>query len=264
MKLHNCGMPTLIETSTLEECAKLCAELELDFIELNMNLPQYQLQKIDADYFKSIADKYGIYYTIHLDENLNVSDFNSYVAEAYRKTVADTIEIAKQLDIKILNMHMARGVYFTLPDRKVYLFSAYKEQYLKSIIDFRDMCEKAINNADIKICIENCDGYEDFQKEAIELLLDSKVFALTFDVGHNHSIGGTDEDFIMKHKDRLSHIHLHDAEGRKNHLALGTGEMDIEEYINLANEQNCRVVLETKTIDGLKKSVKWVKINLYA
>ena len=253
------GMPTLIETSTLEECAKLCAELGLDFIELNMNLPQYQLDKIDVKFFKSIADKYGIYYTIHLDENLNVCDFNSYVADAYIKTVADTIGIAKQLDIKVLNMHMAKGVYFTLPDRKVLIFSEYKEQYLKSIINFRDMCETAIGENDIKICIENCDGYEDFQKEAIELLLESEVFTLTFDVGHNHGIGGTDEEFIMKYKDRLHHIHLHDAKARKNHLALGTGEMDIQKYINLSKEQNCRMVLETKTIDGLKQSVEWLK-----
>lgn len=255
-------MPTLIETSTLEECVKLCSELGLDFIELNMNLPEFQLQKIDVDYFRSIAEKYGIYYTIHLDENLNVCDFNSYVAEAYKKTVADTIEIAKQLDIKVLNMHMAKGVYFTLPDRKVYLFSEYKEQYLKSIVDFRNMCESAIGENDIKICIENCDGYDEFQKEAIELLLDSKVFSLTFDVGHNFGIFGTDEEFIMKHKDRLSHIHLHDAEGRKNHLALGTGEIDIEKYLGFAKEQNCRVVLETKTIDGLKQSVEWLKKNI--
>lgn len=259
MKTHHYGMPTLIETRTPEECAKLCAELGLDFIELNMNLPQYQLDKIDLDYFKSIADKYGIYYTIHLDENLNVCDFNPYVTEAYIKTVVDTIEIAKQLDIKVLNMHMAKGVYFTLPDRKVLLFSEYKMQYLKSIIEFRDVCESAIGDADIKICIENCDGYEDFQKEAIELLLESNVFALTFDVGHNHGIGGTDEEFIMKHKNCLNHIHLHDAEGKKNHLALGMGEMDIEKYINLAKEQNCRVVLETKTITGLRQSVKWIE-----
>ena len=253
------GMPTLIETRTIEECAMLCSELGLDFIELNMNLPQYQLDKIDVAYFKSIADKYGVYYTIHLDENLNISDFNPYVAEAYKKTVADTIEIAKKLDTKVLNMHMAKGVYFTLPDRKVHLFSEYKEQYLKSIVDFRDMCENAISNADIKICIENCDGYTDFQKEAIELLLESNVFALTFDVGHNHGIDGADEEFIMKHKDRLHHIHLHDAQGRKNHLALGAGEIDIKKYIDIANEQNCRVVLETKTIDGLKQSVEWLK-----
>ena len=262
MKLVNYGMPTLIETSTLDECAKLCTESGLDFIELNMNLPQYQLDKIDVDYFKSIADKYGIYYTIHLDENLNVCDFNPYVAEAYIKTVADTIEIAKQLDINVLNMHMAKGVYFTLPDRKVYLFSQYKEQYIKSIREFRNMCETAIGDADIKICIENCDGYTDFQIEAIELLLESKAFALTFDVGHNHGVGGADEEFIMQHKDRLSHIHLHDAQGRKNHLALSTGEIDIEKYIILAKEQKCRVVLETKTIDGLKQSVEWLKKNI--
>ncbi len=259
MKLKNYGMPTLIETSTLEDCAKLCAELGLDFIELNMNMPQYQLNKIDVDYFKSIADKYGIYYTVHLDENLNVSDFNPHVAQAYIKTVDDTIEIAKQLDVKVVNMHMTNGVYFTLPDRKVYLFSEYKEQYLQSIVEFRNMCETVVGDADIKICVENCDGYEDFQKEAIELLLESKVFAMTFDVGHNHGIGGTDEEFIMKHKNRLHHIHLHDAKCKKNHLALGTGEMNIEKYINLANEHNCRVVLETKTVDGLKQSAEWLK-----
>lgn len=259
MKIYQYGMPTLIETSTLEECAMLCAEFGLDFIELNMNLPQYQLDKIDVKHFKGIAEKYGIYFTIHLDENLNVCDFNPYVAEAYIKTVADTIELAKQLDIKVMNMHIAKGVYFTLPDRKVFLFSEYKAQYLKSIIEIRNMCVNAIGDADIKICIENCDGYEDFQKEAIELLLESKVFALTFDVGHNHGIGGADEEFIMKHKDHLKHIHLHDAQGRKNHLALGTGEMNIEKYLNLAKEQNCRVVLETKTIDGLEQSVESLK-----
>ena len=102
----------------------------------------------------------------------------------------------------------------------------------------------------------------EIQKEAIELLLESNVFALTFDVGHNHGIGGTDEEFIMKHKKRLSHIHLHDAQGRKNHLALGTGEMDIEKYLSLAKEQNCRVVLETKTIDGLKQSVEWLNKSI--
>ncbi len=255
-------MPTLIETVTIEESAKLCSEMGLGFIELNMNLPQYQLPMIDVDYFRSIADKYGLYYTIHLDENLNISDFNTYVAEAYIKTVAEAIEIAKQLNIKVLNMHMAKGVYFSLPDRKVYLFSEYKEQYLKSVAKFRSMCENTVGNYDIKICIENCDGYDVFQKEAIELLLESEAFALTFDVGHNHSIGGYDEEFVLKHKDRLCHIHLHDAEGGKNHLPLGTGEADIIKYLSLAIEKNCRVVLETKTIDGLKKSVEWIKKSI--
>ena len=106
------GMPTLIETSSLEESAALCRKLKLDFIELNMNLPQYQLAEIDIPYFKEIADKYDIFYTIHLDENLNISDFNPYIAEGYRRTVTDTIELAKKLSIAVINMHLSCGVYF--------------------------------------------------------------------------------------------------------------------------------------------------------
>ncbi|WP_259473503.1 hypothetical protein [Clostridium estertheticum] len=39
MKKIDFGMPTLIETNSIESCVKLCKELGLDFIELNMNLP---------------------------------------------------------------------------------------------------------------------------------------------------------------------------------------------------------------------------------
>lgn len=252
------GMPTLIETNSLEECAALCKELQLDFIELNMNLPQYQLDQIDVTKFTEIADQYGIFYTIHLDENLNISDFNPYIAEGYRHTVADTIELAKQLGVPVINMHLSRGVYFTLPDRKVYLFSEYREQYLESIVNFRKMCTDAIGNSGIKICIENCDGFPQFQKDALQILLASPVFGLTFDIGHNHSCGGVDEAYIIENKRYLHHMHMHDALGKKNHMALGTGELDLDGYLQLAQSQDCRIVLETKTIAGLTQSVNWI------
>ncbi|MEY8357128.1 hypothetical protein AALB39_27815 [Lachnospiraceae bacterium 54-53] len=38
------GMPTLIELAGLEENARPCNSLGLKFIELNMNLPQYQVE----------------------------------------------------------------------------------------------------------------------------------------------------------------------------------------------------------------------------
>ncbi len=257
------GMPTLIETNTLDACAALCKEFDLKFIELNMNLPQYQLDKIDIPYFKRLADKHGIFYTIHLDENLNISDFNPYVADAYRRTVTETIELSKKLDISVINMHLSCGVYFTLPDQKVYLFSEYKEQYLKSITDFRIMCENTIGDSKIMICIENCDGFSEFQKEALDRLLESPVFGLTFDIGHNHCSGALDESYIIENKKHLYHMHMHDALGKKNHLALGTGELNLDKYLSLASEQNCQVVLETKTIEGLKKSIYWLRNKGY-
>ena len=256
------GMPTLIENRTLEDCAALCSELGLDFVELNMNLPQYQLDAVDVSHFRSIAKKHGIFYTIHLDENLNVSDFNPYVAQAYMRTAAETIALAKELGAPVLNMHLSGGVYFTLPDRKVYLFDVYCDRYLDSIRAFRDMCTREIGSSGIMICIENSSGYTDIQKRAIELLLESEVFALTLDIGHNHGSGGKDELFIRSRADRLAHMHMHDAAGKRDHLVLGEGELDIAGYLELAREHSCRVVLETKTIDGLRRSVEWLRSRI--
>lgn len=250
------GMPTLIETRTTEECVALCKELKLDFIELNMNLPQYQSEEIDIDKLTRIREREGIYFTIHLDENLNVCDFNRRVANAYTDTVLSTIEIAKALHMPVLNLHMSEGVYFTLPTKKVYLFDAYREYYLNELLNFRNLCEKAIGNVGMKLCIENT-GWEEknFLTEGIETLLLSDVFALTLDTGHDHSDGGFDGLFITNHCNKLSHMHVHDALGKKNHLPLGAGEIDLKEKLALAEKYNCRVVLETKTIKGLKESV---------
>jgi inosine/xanthosine triphosphate pyrophosphatase family protein len=70
----------------------------------------------------TIAKRSGIFYTIHLDENLNPCDFNERVATAYAETVLQTIGIAKRLSAPMLNMRLSVGVYFTLPDKKVCLF----------------------------------------------------------------------------------------------------------------------------------------------
>ena len=64
------GMPALIEIDSLEESAALCRELGLSFIELNMNFPEYQADRLEnTDSLIRLAEDAGIYYTIHLDEN---------------------------------------------------------------------------------------------------------------------------------------------------------------------------------------------------
>lgn len=255
------GIPTLIEIPMLEECAALCRDLGLSFIELNMNLPECQIDQLNVKRLKSIAEKYGIYYTIHLDENLSPCDFNALVASAYTETVLQTIELAKELSVPIINMHLNNGVYFTLPGKKVFLFEQYEAEFLRALTAFRDRCTAAIGDADIKICIENTSGYgrAPFIEKAITILLDSSKFALTFDTGHNATSGFTDEAFILARKNRLAHIHLHDAKDKDNHLPLGAGSLDIARYIDLARQCGCRIVLEVKTIEGLKQSLKFIE-----
>ena len=253
------GMPSLIEINNLEETAALCKELGLDFIELSMNLPQFQIEKLEHTHeFKRISEKYGIFYTIHLEENLNFCDFNRAISKAYFDTVKKTIGVAKTLKIPVLNMHMKKGVYITLEGKKVFLFEKYNDSYMRDVKVFKEMCEKEIGNEAIKISIENTDGYLDFEKKAIEYLLDSEVFTLTWDIGHSHKVNDIDEKFIMKHSDKLIHFHMHDARKNEDHLALGRGEIDLDQRFKIAEKLGCRCLIEEKTIKSLRESVNFM------
>jgi len=255
MSVKAWGMPTLLEAPGPMEAAGLCSRLQLDFVELNMNLPQYQ--RWESSVLREAEEKYGVGFTIHLDENMDLCDFNPRIADAYLDTLLETISMARRLYVPVLNMHLAQGVYFTLPGKKVYLYDMYKEHFLSRVKDAVSRCEDAAEGQLI-ICIENTNVFAlPFLQEALELFLQSPLFGLTFDIGHNHSAGNVDKPFILAHKDRLQHFHIHDAVGGQNHLPLGTGEIDLPWHLALAAEQDCRAVLEVKTVQALEESVAW-------
>ena len=246
------GMPTMIELPDLEANAKVCRDLALQFVEINMNLPMFQPEKLGAA--RTLSERYGVGFTIHLDENFAPADFNPLVVESYRETMRRTLRAAKEMEAPVVNMHLGRGVHFKLPDRVIYLYDRYREEYLEQIRRLRELCEEEIGDCDLRVCIENTDGYLDHQKAAIELLLDSPVFALTWDIGHSHTASVEDAPFLLAHRNRLAHFHVHDALGKRCHLILGEGEIDLTRYIELADSLNARCVLETKTVEALERS----------
>ena len=269
------GMPTLIENHTLEENAALCEALGLCFIELNMNFPEYQVDRLEqTDELVRIAEQHHLYYTVHLDENLNIADFNPLVTKAYLETVRRTILAAKDLlplrdrygdpaQPLTLNMHMHHCIYITLPDRKVQMYERNFETYMQSFAVFHSLCEEWIGDSSIMMAIENTDGFRDYEKKMIAYLLESKKSGLTWDIGHSKAIREADVSFLMEHQDKLIHFHIHDGTETppRNHLALGDGEIDLDARLKLAAERNARCVLETKTISALKQSVRWLRNN---
>lgn len=267
------GMPTLIENSNLDENVSLASKLGLKFIELNMNFPEYQIDKLEnTEEFIAKAREASIYYTIHLDENLNIADFNPLVTDAYLETVRRTIEVAKRFiplrdefagnkrPISI-NMHMHHGIFITLPDKKVQMYERDFDTYMASFKRFRDLVEQWIGDADIVITVENTDGFKSYEKKAIEFLLLSPKFKLTWDIGHSKAVKEVDVPFIEENKENLVHFHIHDGKENppKNHLALGDGEINLDARLAFADELNARCVLETKTVEALRRSVRWIE-----
>lgn len=253
------GMPTLVECKDIYECADVATACGLDFIEINMSFPQYLPSVLRVEELKRLARERGIFYTIHADEQLNPFDFNPKVAECYFEVMRDTVRFAKELNIPIINMHLLKGVYVTLPGKVILLTDVYGDEYIAAVKRFIAMCEEEIGDAKLKIAIENVDSnpFTESQLVALELFLSSPVFALTLDVGHEVCLGGKDTHVFLKHPEAVAHLHLHDSDGKKPHLALGDGTLDLVSKLDILKGETC--LLEVKTIEGLKKSVEYLK-----
>ena len=247
------GMPTLIELKTLQKNIDFCHSLNLDLLELNMNLPYLQVEEL-----KKTQLPMDLQFSIHLPEELNIWDFNPKVRNAYTETLVETIEYADKHNIRILNMHMNKGVYFSLPNKKVYLFEDNKYFFNEKTEEFGALVDDVLQDSDIKVHLENT-GMLDipFIYDAATSLLKKKSFRLTWDVGHDASSGNKDFQFYKSHIADIKHIHLHDAIGKSNHLPLGEGDLDITEIMNIVGNSVESIILETKTVEGLKKSVEF-------
>ncbi len=253
------GMPTLLEYTTLADCVAAAERFGLDFVEVNLSFPGYTAEDLKVEDLNSLAEKHGIFYTFHADEGLNPFDFTPSVSECYFNVMRKTIRLAKGVGAKIVNMHLQKGVYVTLPSGVVLLTDAYYSDYIQRVRDFIKMCEEEIGDAPLKIAIENVDSnpFTKSQISALELFMQSRVFALTLDTGHELCLNFADAHVFEKYPDKLSHMHLHDAKGKSAHLPFGEGEVDIEKKLELAKDITC--LIEVKTVAGLDLSLRYLE-----
>ena len=96
---------------------------------------------------------------------------------------------------------------------------------------------------------------------SLRLTEEERLLAESYAKLHSISVGEKDVPFIKENEERLIHFHIHDGSENppKNHLALGDGEIDMADRLRSAENRNARCVLETKTIEALRKSVSWLE-----
>ena len=253
------GIPTLLERPGAEESAALCAELGLGFVELNANLPPYaDVRAVDGGALRRLSRETGVYFTLHLDERFDPCDFNPAVRGAWLDTFCRALALAAEAEMPVLNLHLPFGVYFTLPEGRVYLYEREKARFLAGLEALRALAEREGAPGTL-VCLENTSGFPPFAREGLEMLLKSPRFGLTLDAGHLRAAGCADAEFFAAHEDRLRHMHLHDAADGRDHLPLGAGTLDWQKALALAREKRLRAVVEVKTEAALRASVRAIQ-----
>lgn len=251
------GLPALVEYTDINKLVDLCLELKLNFIELNMNLPYNFIENINPRELKKITEKTNIEFTMHMPDEADLGTFYQSVREGYVKLFQDTLDWAYESGVKLLNLHIIEGAKMTLPDKKVYIYDQYSDEYQNNFIKSIESLSPIAHKYNTILSIENS---HNFGKTYIQKVLDKAItypnVNLTWDTGHDAVSNFTDKLYLMKHVDQISHMHFHDAKGQNDHQVPYDGELNISELVEFAKQQDIRMLIEVKTSDALRKSVE--------
>jgi sugar phosphate isomerase/epimerase len=201
----------------------------------------------------------GIGFTVHLPEELDLAAFEPRMREGDIRCVAGAIAWAAQAGVKRLTMHLSAGVYFTLPDRRVWLYDKHRDVFLANLVDAMRQLRESLSRTGAELLLENTGRFDlPFMQDALDAVLPAFAphVGLTWDLGHDMAAGLADRPTVGRHLQHVRHLHLHDSDGRSAHQPLFTGRVDIPAALELARSRNLWVVVEVKTAAALERSIR--------
>ena len=241
-------MPILVEFHSLSENIDLCKKLNLDFIELNLDIPYCFIDRLDTNSLKNNN------FTIHLSEKFDVGELNNSLRNFYLNEIEKIISFGIKYNIFKYNLHLDPGIHFSLPDKKIFIYEEYIDDYLRAYEDSCNILSKIANKYNATILFENV-KVESYTLKVIDIIAKYDNLFFTLDLGHNIRYGNLAKEKFMEYSNKIKHIHLHDFNGSKDHQELFTGLLNVKEELNFCKQHNLNVLIEVKRKEELINSV---------
>jgi sugar phosphate isomerase/epimerase len=257
------GMPTLMELPDVNAAVDLCRGLGLSFIEINMNLPAFCPYNHPPGTLRRISADTGIGFTLHLPEELDMAAIHPVLRDAHVRLVQEAMQWAGKAGIGIVNMHLAGGVHFTLPDRKVWVYETDASGFVGRVLEAFDGLLKTAREHGLQLCVENCNFHRPHVRKAVERLAQMDGFRLTWDTGHNAGTGYLETPILERYSELIAHMHIHDFSSARDHQVLFSGTVNLDKAIHFASSRDIGAVIETKTVDSITESVRRLRDRGY-
>ncbi|KFZ27297.1 MAG: Xylose isomerase-like TIM barrel [Candidatus Izimaplasma bacterium HR2] len=248
------GMPALMEFDSIKENYELAKELNLDFLELNINMsycfpkPECRIQ------LRKFKDESDIDFTLHYYDTVDVATPNENYQEYLYK---DMEQLASNLDgiIDRLVLHLEPGAFMTIHSEKRYVYK-YDKSYESRTVDILSKIRDILKSHNIMLVLENVPIHPFM--ENLYKVLGENSFNFCWDIGHDRIYNNLlFSSFKEKYNLQVKHMHMHNVNNMKDHQELALGQLEIEKYIDFANNNDIHVVIEVKDSINLKRSVDY-------
>jgi sugar phosphate isomerase/epimerase len=232
----------------LEEAVDFAVHNRFRWVELSLNLPEFFPEAMSPGMWARAgaqAGSRGIRLTAHAPEDISLIHLHEPVRRAGLERIKEIMDWCRRVEVERLTVHIGTSVYFTLPDQRQYLHQVYPHRFRQilhdSLCELRDYADNRV-----RLCIENVQYFGPLVvQEVLTQLLPQGGLCLTWDWGHSHG-DPEQEAFMLAHRQYIRNCHVHDHNGRQDHLVVGDGRMDFPFYIQQVQDLDAPLIFEVR------------------
>lgn len=247
------GMPILFEYNSLIENVDFAIANGFDFIELNLNFNYCRDDLLKKDVIEYLINS-NLEFTIHFFDEFDAASYDE-VVDAYINILEKYLEKAKDLNVKLLNIHLNEGPIVTISGNKNYLYEKEYHTYIKRLEENLNKIKFLLDKYHIDLVLENVKVPYFIEKTYLDLFKAGFVF--NYDIGHDYTDNNKLKELLVNYNLIFKEFHFHDGSSKRCHLSLGEGDMNLEFYKSLITCQY--VVLEVKSSSDLVLSINKFK-----
>ena len=208
------------------------------------------MDKAGRKRFRSLAEANGVALSIHfLHRDMAPASHDPVRRARHFNELNQTLELALDVGAEVVVVHPGPidcpGVDPTQATESM------RQESMKFLTQFlADITPKA-QNTGVVVTVENMHHVpgqviQNYQ-ELLGLVepLNNPALQITLDMGHADRADGITEAFEV-FSPFLRHIHVHDSNGKRDHLEIGLGELDFSRWSDRLNDYPFSMVLESR------------------
>jgi len=190
--------------------------------------------------------------------DLNIASLNVRISNETVRQINEAIDVASRLDSKIVVAHSGY-----ISSRKYRMEKAF-DILLRNFARITKHAE----DCGVTLCMENIAskpkalGTHITDIKKIMNTVNSKNFRLCLDSAHANTTGLKPKEFVARLKEYVSHVHVSDNTGNNEHLPIGMGNINFNEFLYALKPYSGFLVVEGWIPSNEDHFLSWDKSRL--
>jgi len=171
----------------------------------------------------------------------------------------EVIDFACDIGAKLVTIHPGAVPAFTIPAKgSVPIDVQYPRLYTRTLRTALSELS-GYSEGRILLCVENSPFTAAATKVLPKMLKEGEIF-LAWDLAKMYRSDGStfaeDEDFFLRHLDKVRECHLHDRTREHGHQIIGEGYVDFKRYLGILSRCDVEYTIEVRPIENAAKSLR--------